>query len=63
MRNSWVGTIATIDRLGDRARLGIVGELPLTAEITTAALDALQLYIGDAVTANVKATEIEVYPA
>jgi len=63
VRNSWVGTIATVDRLGDRARVGIVGELPLTAEITTAALDALQLRIGDEVVANVKATDIEVYPA
>ena len=63
VRNSWVGVIATIDRLGDRVRVGIVGELPLTAEITTSALDALQLQLGDEVTANVKATDIEVYPA
>ena len=63
VRNSWVGTIATIDRLGDRARVGIIGELPLTAEITTVTLDALQLQLGDDVTGNVKATDIEVYPA
>lgn len=63
VRNSWTGTIAEVDRLGDRARVGIVGTLALTAEITTAALDALQLRVGDQVNATVKATDIDVYPA
>jgi len=63
VRNAWVGNIAVIDRLGDRARVGIVGALPLTAEITTAALNALNLQVGDEITATVKATDIEVYPA
>ncbi len=63
VRNTWTGTIAEIDRLGDRARVGIVGALALTAEVTTAALDALQLKVGDQITATVKATEVEVYPA
>jgi molybdate transport system ATP-binding protein len=62
-RNSWVGTIIEIDRLGDRVRIGIDGQLPLTAEITAAALDALQLQPGDEIHASVKATDIEVYPA
>ena len=35
-----------VDRLGDRVRVGIDGVLPLTAEITAAALDALQLRPG-----------------
>ena len=39
VRNMWPGTVADIDRLGDRARVGIDGALPLTAEITTAALE------------------------
>lgn len=62
-RNTWVGMIAEIDRLGDRVRVGIEGQLPLTAEITVAALDALQLRPGDEIHASVKATDIEVYPA
>ena len=63
VRNAWVGTITEIARLGDRARVGVVGELALTAEITIAALDALQLQPGEAISATVKATDIEVYPA
>ncbi len=60
-RNTWRGTISNIDRLGDRVRMGIDGELPLTAEITAAALDAMQLRPGDEVHASVKATDIEAY--
>jgi len=62
-RNTWAGVVADIDRLGDRVRVGIDGALPLTAEITTAALEALQLRPGDDVHSSVKATDIEVYPA
>ena len=62
-RNVWSGTITDIDRLGDRVRVGIAGQLPLTAEVTVAALDALTLRPGDEVHASVKATDIEVYPA
>ena len=62
-RNVWSGTIVDVDRLGDRARIGITGALPLTAEITVAALEELALRPGDEVFAAVKATEIEVYPA
>lgn len=62
-RNSWPGIIVAVDRLGDRARIGIAGPLPLTAEITVAALDDLDLRPGDEVHATVKATEVEVAPA
>ena len=62
-RNVWAGTIAEIDRLGERARVSIDGSLPLTAEITVAALEAMQLRSGDDLFATVKATDIEVYPA
>ena len=48
-----------IDRLGDRVRVELDGTLPLTAEITAAALDALGLRPGDDVHATVKATDIE----
>jgi molybdate transport system ATP-binding protein len=63
VRNVWNGTIGDIDRLGDRVRVSIMGVLPLTAEITVAALDALQLRPGDEIYASVKATDIDVYPA
>lgn len=62
-RNTWHGTVADIDRLGDRCRVGIHGSMPLTAEITVAALDDLDLRPGDDVYATVKATDIEVSPA
>jgi molybdate transport system ATP-binding protein len=62
-RNVWTGTISDIDRLGDRARVSLVGELPLVAEITNAALADLALRSGDHVVASAKATDIEIYPA
>ncbi|MFZ9016348.1 MAG: ABC transporter ATP-binding protein [Ilumatobacteraceae bacterium] len=62
-RNVFHGTVDEIDRLGDRVRIGIAGELRLTAEITVGALDTLGLRPGDQVYAAVKATDIEVYPA
>lgn len=62
-RNTWSGTITDIDRLGDRVRIGIEGELALTAEITAASFDALGLRPGDDIHASVKATDIEVYPS
>ena len=62
-RNAWAGSIGDIDPLGDRVRIGVVGALPLTAEITVAALEAMQLRPGDRIHASVKATDIESYPA
>ncbi len=62
-RNTWTGSIVDIDRLGDRVRVVVDGDLPLTAEITAAALAELQLGVGDRVHASVKATDIEVAPA
>ncbi|HUF97371.1 MAG TPA: ABC transporter ATP-binding protein [Ilumatobacter sp.] len=62
-RNAWRGVIVDIDRLGDRVRVGMAGQLPLTAEITTGALDALALQPGEDIVASVKATDIEVYPS
>jgi molybdate transport system ATP-binding protein len=62
-RNVWQGTVADIDRLGERVRVAVDGPVPLIAEITSNALDALTLRPGDAVHATVKATEITVYPA
>lgn len=61
-RNVWTGIVGDIDRLGDRARVGVEGPLPVVAEITTASLDALGLRPGDTVHASLKATDIATYP-
>ena len=51
-------------------RVGVIGtgssgiqSIPVIAEITPAAVDALELREGNEVWAAVKATEVEVYPA
>lgn len=44
-------------------RVSLDGPLPLTAEITAAALDSLGIRPGDSVFAAVKATDIDAYPA
>jgi molybdate transport system ATP-binding protein len=62
-RNVWEVTVADVDRQADRVRVRLTGPVPLTAEITPAALDDLALQPGDRVWATVKATEIAAYPA
>jgi molybdate transport system ATP-binding protein len=62
-RNVWAGTVRHIDPEGDRARVHIDAAVPITAEITDAALRALALDEGAAVWATVKATEVDVYAA
>ena len=62
-RNVWAATVADVDRQADRVRVRLSGQVPLVAEITPAALDALTLRPGDHVWASVKATEIATYPA
>lgn len=59
----WPATVTDIDRHADRVRIRLDGEVPLVAEITPAALDALALRAGDPIWATVKATEITTYPA
>jgi molybdate transport system ATP-binding protein len=62
-RNVWAATVADIDRRADRVRIRLDGTIPLVAEITPAALEALALRPGDPIWASVKATEITTYPA
>jgi molybdate transport system ATP-binding protein len=62
-RNVWRATVGDIDRVGERVRVAVAGPVPLVAEITVAALDALALRPGDDVYVTVKATEITVYAA
>ena len=51
-RNVWACTVTDIDRQADRVRVRLDGEVPLVAEITPAALDALALPPGDTVWAT-----------
>jgi molybdate transport system ATP-binding protein len=62
-RNQWAGTVASIDQLGDRARVQVDGPVPLVAEVTAEALQSLSLAPGSEVVAAVKATELDVYGA
>jgi molybdate transport system ATP-binding protein len=62
-RNVFEATVAGLDLAGDRVRVSLGSRPPLTAEITTEALDELELATAQEVWASVKATQIEVYPA
>jgi molybdate transport system ATP-binding protein len=62
-RNRWPGRVAGFDLLGDRVRVRVEGAVPLVAEVTPAAVAALDLREGQDVWTAVKATEIETYPS
>ncbi|HET7397027.1 MAG TPA: ABC transporter ATP-binding protein [Intrasporangium sp.] len=61
-RNNWRLRITDITLQGQSARVGLAGALPLTAEVTLAAVTAMALRAGDEVWASVKATEVRTYP-
>jgi molybdate transport system ATP-binding protein len=62
-RNLWPSTVLDVDTHHDRVRVRLDGPVPVTAEITPAALASLGLRPGDEVWASVKASEIHGYPA
>jgi len=62
-RNVWRGRVERLDREGDRVRVRISGVPDIVAEITPAAVSAVQLDMGREVWVSVKATEIATYPA
>jgi molybdate transport system ATP-binding protein len=62
-RNCWAGPVESIEPLGDRVRVRIGGRVPLTAEITPAALTELGIAPGAEVWASVKATDVAIAPA
>ena len=62
-RNTWSSPVASIERLGESCRVQFDEPLPLTAEITAAALAALGLQPGTRVWISIKATEVGVQPA
>ena len=62
-RNVWPATVASVDPYGSSVRVTVTGPVPLTAEVSTAAVADLALVPGAPVHVAVKAAEIEVYPA
>ena len=54
--------IASVTMQGQSARIGLVGEVPLTAVVTLESVTALGLQVGQDVWAAVKATEVRTYP-
>ncbi len=62
-RNAWETTVIRIEHYGDRVRLQTGDPLPLTAEVTPGAIEALQVAEGSPVWVSIKATEIQVSPA
>jgi molybdate transport system ATP-binding protein len=62
-RNVLAGTVEHLDVEGDRVRVIVAGAVPVTAEVTPAAVAELERGPGTPVWAAIKATEITVYPA
>lgn len=61
-RNSWLTIVERLEHLGPRARLRTGGPVPLTAELTEAALLDLGIEPGASVWVAIKATEVSVEP-
>ncbi|WP_182452157.1 ABC transporter ATP-binding protein [Streptacidiphilus sp. P02-A3a] len=62
-RNLWPVTVRGMELHGDQVRLDLGGALPITADITPAAVAELGLGEGSEVWAAVKATAVHTYPA
>ncbi|GDY55200.1 hypothetical protein SVIO_058230 [Streptomyces violaceusniger] len=62
-RNLWRLEVAGMESHGDQIRVDLTGELPLLADLTTAAVAELSLHPGRAVWATLKATQTHAYPA
>ena len=58
-RNTWLSSIQNIEILGGRARVSLVGEIDICADITTAAANELRQSISSEVWVSVKATEVD----
>ncbi|MDX3215304.1 ABC transporter ATP-binding protein [Streptomyces sp. ME02-6991-2B] len=61
-RNLWHGRVVGLASHGDRIRVDVRGDLPLTADLTTVATAELGLRPGTEVWATVKAAQTHAYP-
>jgi molybdate transport system ATP-binding protein len=62
-RNLWPARVDGLERHGDNLRVHLDGAVPAAADVTPAAAAELDLAMGAAVWAAVKATETHAYPA
>ncbi|WP_247614429.1 ABC transporter ATP-binding protein [Streptomyces tagetis] len=62
-RNLWQCEVAGLETHGDRIRADLTGDLPLAADLTTAAAAELDLFPGAKVWGSVKAVQTHAYPA
>ena len=62
-RNVWQGRVSGLEQHADTIRVQVSADLPVLADVTTAAVADLQLSVGSTVWVAVKATEIHTYPA
>lgn len=62
-RNVWEGRVSRVEAHAGRARVWLDAPLPMSAEVTPAALAALPLRPGDGVWVSVKASQVRVHPA
>ena len=60
--NVWPGQIGAVDLMGDRVRVRVDGTPTITAEVTPAAVDALNLDAGGQLWASAPPTSIHSYP-
>jgi molybdate transport system ATP-binding protein len=60
-RNTWPATIAEVHPERDRVRVTLDGPVPLSAEVTPAAVAELDLVPGAAVWASIKAVDLTTY--
>ncbi|WP_416972792.1 ABC transporter ATP-binding protein [Streptomyces sp. 4F14] len=62
-RNLWHCEVAGLESHGDQIRADLTGDVPLTADLTTAAAADLNLHPGAGLWASVKAVQTHAYPA
>jgi len=61
-RNTWTSTVTDLEIDRDRVRVTLTGPVPVTAEVTPAAVAELDLTPGTTVWATVKAVDLTTYP-
>jgi molybdate transport system ATP-binding protein len=61
-RNTWEVQVRSVTMQGQSARVGLEGDLSLTAEVTLESVAGLGIRVGERLWAAVKATEVRTYP-